>query len=146
MRCMKFYAVGAMGMAVHLTLLALFVRVLQMHYQWATVFAVEAAVVHNFLWHRRWTWSDRPVDGAAATAARLVRFNLTNGLVSVLGNLFFMHLFAGLLRFDPIVASLLSIPPCALVNFLVSDRWVFLSPGSTPRFTGNSPAVGETAE
>jgi dolichol-phosphate mannosyltransferase len=143
---MKFYAVGAMGMAVHLTLLSLFVRVLQMHYQWATVFAVEAAVVHNFLWHRRWTWADRRVDGAAATAARLVRFNLTNGLVSVLGNLFFMHLFAGLLRFDPIVASLLSIPPCALVNFLVSDRWVFLSPGSTPRFTSNSPAVGETAE
>jgi dolichol-phosphate mannosyltransferase len=146
MRCMKFYAVGAMGMAVHLTLLALFVRVFEMHYQWATVFAVEAAVIHNFLWHRRWTWADRPVKGASATAARLVRFNVTNGLVSVLGNLFLMHLFAGLLRFDPIVASLLSIPPCALVNFLVSDRWVFLSQVSVAPLLNRVEISGERFE
>ncbi len=127
MRCVKFYTVGSLGMIVHLSLLALFVRGLQMHYQLATVLAVEAAVLHNFLWHRRWTWADRPVEGLSAVGARLLRFHLSNGLVSILGNLFFMRLFAGVVGFDPMVASLLSIAPCALANFLVSDRWVFLA-------------------
>jgi dolichol-phosphate mannosyltransferase len=132
MRCIKFYAVGSIGMAVHLGLMAVLVRLFHMHYQLATVLSVETAVLHNFLWHRNWTWSDRPVSGAAASLRRLLRFNLTNGLVSVLGNLFFMQLFAGVLRLDPMVASVLSIAPCALVNFLVSDRWVFLAAIASP--------------
>ena len=132
MRCIKFYAVGSIGMAVHLGLLTLFVRVFGMHYQLATVLSVEAAVLHNFLWHLRWTWADRPVRGAAATARRLLRFNLTNGLNSLLGNVVFMQLFAGRLGLDPLLSALLSIPPCALLNFLVSDRWVFLAAVASP--------------
>ena len=130
MRCIKFYTVGSLGMMVHLGLLALFVRGFQMHYQLATALAVEVAVLHNFLWHRRWTWADRPFAGPVAVSVRLLRFNLTNGLVSVLGNLFFMQLFVGGLGLEPVPASLLSIAPCALVNFIVSDRWVFLTRGS----------------
>lgn len=138
MRCVKFYTVGSLGMIVHLSLLALFVRVFKMHYQLATALAVEAAVLHNFLWHRRWTWADRPFHGLAAVGARLFRFHLSNGLVSIVGNLFFMHLFAGVMRFDPIVASLLSIAPCALINFVVSDRWVFLRQDCIPPAAGGA--------
>jgi len=127
MRFVRFYTVGAIGLAVQLALLALFIRAFGLHYLAATALAVEASVLHNFLWHRKWTWADRPGRGAAATAMRLVRFNLANGFVSVAGNLFFMHLFAGLLGFDPMMASLFSLIPCALVNFLLSDRWVFVS-------------------
>ncbi len=29
------------------------------HYLVATALAVEMAVLHNFFWHRRWTWADR---------------------------------------------------------------------------------------
>lgn len=125
MRCLKFYAVGALGMSVHLALVAILVRVCQVEYQLATVLAVETSVLHNFAWHRKWTWADRPVSGIAAISARLLRFNLSNGLLSVLGNLFFMRLFVGVLHFDPIVSTLFSIVPCALLNFLVSNRWVF---------------------
>ena len=127
MRFVRFYTVGAIGIAVQLGLLALFTRTFGLHYLAATALAVEASVLHNFLLHRKWTWADRPGSGAAATAMRLIRFNLANGLVSVAGNLFFMHLFAGLLGFDPMMVSLFSLIPCALVNFLLSDRWVFVS-------------------
>ncbi|MBZ5515825.1 MAG: GtrA family protein [Acidobacteriia bacterium] len=91
MRWLRFNAVGAMGAALQLALLALLVHVVGMHYLWATALSVEAAILHNFLWHRRWTWADRrgASDGAAAA---LARFNLTNGLVSISGNLLSAYL------------------------------------------------------
>ena len=55
MRWLKFNAVGALGMAVQLGSLGFFVRVLGLHYLLATALAVEVAVLHNFIWHRRWT-------------------------------------------------------------------------------------------
>jgi putative flippase GtrA len=128
-RWTKFSAVGSIGMAVHLGLLALFVKTFGMHYMLATALSVETAVLHNFVWHCRWTWADRPLAGFSAIAATLLRFHMSNGFVSIAGNLFFMHMFAGKMGFDPFVASLLSIAPCALINFLVSDRWVFLPSG-----------------
>ena len=129
-RWIRFSAVGVIGLGVQLALLAFFVKAFGMHYLLAAALSVEAAVLHNFVWHCRWTWADRPVAGPSAIAATLLRFHFSNGFVSIAGNLFFMHLFAGLMRFDPVVASLFSLAPCALINFLVSDRWVFLSPGS----------------
>ena len=126
-RWLRFYLVGSIGTAVHLGLLVVFVRVLAMDYQIATALSVEAAVLHNFVWHRNWTWADRPVRGASATMWRLLRFNATNGGFSLLGNLVLMRLFTGGLGMDPVVATLPSIAICALGNFLVSDRWIFSS-------------------
>ena len=145
-RWTKFSAVGSLGMAVHLWLLALFVNVFKMHYLLATALSVESAVLHNFVWHCRWTWADRRLDSAPAVFATLLRFHLSNGLVSIAGNLFFMHLFAGVMGYDALIASLLSIAPCALVNFLVSDRWVFLSPGGELHFAGRMEASEEASD
>ena len=41
-------------------------------YPLATALAVEAAILHNFLWHERWTWADR-VEAAAAPARQRPR-------------------------------------------------------------------------
>lgn len=127
MRWLKFNAVGAMGMAVQLGALGLFVHVLGLNYLLATALAVEAAVLHNFLWHRRWTWADREGITVPAWGYLLLRFNLTTGLVSIIGNLISMRVLAGAAGFEPIVANLLSIILCSLVNFLVCDHFVFLS-------------------
>jgi len=126
MRWLKFNAVGALGMAVQLASLGLFVHVLGLHYLVATALAVEAAVFHNFLWHRRWTWADRPGIAGPGWGVLLLRFNLTTGMVSIVGNLLFMGLLAGAAGLKPLLANLLSIGLCALVNFLVCDRFVFL--------------------
>ncbi|MGH9783648.1 MAG: GtrA family protein [Terriglobia bacterium] len=126
MRWLKFNAVGALGMAVQLGSLGVFVHGFGLHYLLATALAVEAAVLHNFLWHRRWTWADRPGIANPAWGLLLLRFNLTTGMVSIVGNLLFMGLLAGAARLDPLLANLLSIGLCSLVNFLVCDRFVFL--------------------
>ena len=134
MRWLKFNAVGALGMAVQLGALGVFVHVLGLHYLVATALAVEAAVLHNFLWHRRWTWADRPGIAGPGWVFLLLRFNLTTGMVSIVGNLLFMGLLAGAAGLEPLLANLLAIGLCALVNFLVCDRFVFLPrAGSEPR-------------
>jgi putative flippase GtrA len=44
---------------------------------------VEAAIVHNFLWHERWTGA---IGGRNGRDLRVVRFHGAIGLVSILGN------------------------------------------------------------
>jgi putative flippase GtrA len=140
MRWLKFNAVGAMGAILQLALLALCVHVVGMHYLLATALSVEAAILHNFLWHRRWTWADR--RGASHAAAALARFNLTNGLVSIGGNLLSACLLTGFWRIDPVVANLVSMAVGSLANLFLCDRVVFVSHAETPRHPNNSGKDG----
>jgi putative flippase GtrA len=128
-RWMKFNAVGAIGITVQLSALAVLGRVLKLPVALATGLAVETAIVHNFVWHRGWTWADRKRrtrSGAAIEALRiLLRFNLTTGLVSLLGNMLLMHLLVGTAGFGLLRSNLLTIAICSVMNFIVSDRVVF---------------------
>ena len=125
MRWLKFNAVGLLGMLVQLGSLGFFVHILGLHYLLATILAVETAVLHNFLWHRKWTWVDRQSFGTLAPGRLLLRFNLTTGMVSIAGNLLFMRILSGAAGLEPMLANLLSIVFCSLLNFLLADRWVF---------------------
>ncbi len=123
---MKFNAVGIIGGAVHFGLLFLLVQILAIHYLPATALAVEMAVLHNFLWHWKWTWADRGCGNRRGVLTALLRFNLTNGLISLSGNLLCAGVFTGLWHFDPVLANILAQAPCCLANFLISDRLVFI--------------------
>jgi putative flippase GtrA len=124
-RWVAFNGVGLMGVGVQLTVLALLTRVFGVHYLVATAVAVEAAVLHNFLWHQRWTWRDRPSVTATTTAARLARFHALNGMVSLVGNLIVMAVLGGLIGMAPLPANLIAIALCSTVNFVASERLVF---------------------
>lgn len=58
-RWWKFNFVGAIGICVQFAALFLLKSALGFNYLFATAFAVEAAVVHNFVWHEQFTWVDR---------------------------------------------------------------------------------------
>ena len=122
---LKFNTVGVVGVGVQLAVLTLLKSGLGIHYLIATVLAVEATILHNFFWHERWTWIDRTA-GSARQLKRLVRFNLANGLVSIAGNLGLMWLFVSRFHLQYILANLLAIIVCSIVNFIVSDKLVFL--------------------
>jgi len=121
-RWLKFNAVGAIGIVVQLAALALLRGALRVPYLAATALAVEVAVLHNFVWHERWTWRDRP---AKERLARLLKFNLTNGALSIVANVLLMRLFVGRFHLHYLAANALSITICSLANFLLSDRFVF---------------------
>lgn len=137
-RWCKFNFVGGIGILVQFAGLYLFRSVLGFHYLSATAIAVEAAVVHNFVWHEKFTWADRALIEAGSLASsrsqwrrsvpRFVRFNCTNGAVSILGNLALMKMMVGLGQMNYLLANGVAIVLCSLVNFLVSDEWVFEKP------------------
>jgi putative flippase GtrA len=122
LRWLKFNAVGAGGIAVQLAVLAALKSGLQMDYLAATALAVEAAVIHNYFWHERFTWVDR-VTGSSLT--RFLKFNLTTGMFSIVGNVVVMRGFVAGAHMNYLLANVLTIATCSLVNFLVSDWFVF---------------------
>jgi putative flippase GtrA len=123
-RWIKFNLVGVVGIGVQLAALWLLTTV-GMNYIFATALAVEAAVLHNFLWHERFTWPDRCAEGKRDAAGRLMRFNLTTGVLSIGGNVLLMRLLVGEAHLPALAANTASIGVCSIANFLVSDRWVF---------------------
>src|SRR5262249_39203737 len=87
---LKFNLVGALGIIVQLLALHLLTSFFGLNYLIATGLAVEAAILHNFALHERWTWSDRPRQNRIESVYRLFRFNSTTGVISIIGNLIFM--------------------------------------------------------
>jgi putative flippase GtrA len=124
-RWWKFNFVGLIGIGVQFTALFLLKSVLGFNYLFATALAVEAAVVHNFVWHEQFTWSDRVRSSWRHSLTRLLRFNLTNGAVSIVGNLALMKVMVGEGHMNYLLANAIAIALCSITNFLVSERWVF---------------------
>jgi dolichol-phosphate mannosyltransferase len=126
-RWLKFSAVGVAGVGIQLAALVILKSALSLHYLVATALAVEVAVLHNFVWHERWTWRERTRSSLERRLVfgRLFRFHVSNGLVSILSNLMLMRLFVGYLGFHYLPANILSIAITALANFLLSEFFVF---------------------
>jgi putative flippase GtrA len=127
LRWLKFNAVGGLGIGVQLAALLALKSGFHLGYMLATALAVEAAVIHNFLWHERYTWADRVRPSWRASMPRFLRFNLTTGAVSIAGNLLLMKLLVSRCDMNYMLANGIAIAICSLVNFIVSDEWVFES-------------------
>ncbi|MGA7970309.1 MAG: GtrA family protein [Terriglobales bacterium] len=124
-RWLKFNFVGGIGIFVQLAALSLFRSELHLNYLLATALAVETAVIHNFLWHERFTWKDRPSAHRLQSLARFAKFNATNGAVSIAGNLLIMRALVGQFHMNYLIANLIAVTVCSLLNFLLSDWVVF---------------------
>lgn len=123
LRWLKFNLVGGLGILVQLGCLALLC--FWMHYLVATALAVEIAVLHNFAWHERFTWKDRP-GGGRERLLRLLRFHLGNGAVSILGNLGLMWLLVDRFHMKHLlVANGIAIAICSFLNFALGEWFVF---------------------
>jgi len=122
----KFNLVGAVGMAVQLGALAIVNRLAPGHYMVATAAAIEITLLHNFVWHLHYTWRDRRCR--SAMARQLIRFHLSNGLVSMVGNLALMPLLVEGARIPVVAANAIAILCCSIVNFFLGDQWAFAPP------------------
>ena len=123
LRWCKFNLVGGLGMVVQLAALAVLNRWWQGHYLYASAAAIELTLLHNFVWHLHYTWLDR--RDRSTVPGQLIRFHLSNGLVSIAGNLALMRLLVGEARLPVLPANAIAILTCSIVNFFMGDRWVF---------------------
>ncbi|MYD70561.1 MAG: GtrA family protein [Acidobacteria bacterium] len=123
-RWLVFNVVGSMGVAVQLLVLVTLTEVANFAYLVATGLAVECAILHNFVWHERWTWRDRGI-GMPGWAGRLLRFNLVTGTLSISANVVFTGLYAEAFGIHYAFANLMAIASCSVLNFIANDRFVF---------------------
>jgi putative flippase GtrA len=133
-RWCRFNLVGGIGVVVQFAALFLLKSIVHLNYLTATGIAVEAAVIHNFVWHENFTWADRINASDARSGVksrcrgsvrRLLRFHLSNGFVSILGNLVLMKVMVGEAHINYLLANAIAIALCSWVNFLLSETWVF---------------------
>jgi putative flippase GtrA len=87
----------------------------------AICLAVEAALVHNFVWHECWTWAGMT---SGTCAGRLARFHVSNGVISILGNI---TMTAALVNAGAplVIANIVAVLICALLNFIAAHLFVF---------------------
>jgi putative flippase GtrA len=125
LRWSRFNLVGLLGMALQLTLLAIFKRIGQAYPLITSSLAIEITLLHNFVWHTRYTWSGH----AAGTphAVRLVRFHLSNGVISLLCNLALLPLLMRRFHVALLLANGAAILLGSMLNFSLGERWVFSS-------------------
>lgn len=130
-RLVRFNVVGALGFALQLGVLSALERA-----GWpvllATLVAVEAAVLHNFTWHERWTWADMP---AGSRAGRLSRFHATNGLISLVGNAAITAALAAA-GVPVVIANAAAVVACGAANFTAAHALVFCAK-TWPTFHGH---------
>jgi putative flippase GtrA len=121
----RFLLSGLVGFFCQVTALWLLVSLTTMHYAVATVFAVEIAIVINFILHERWTWADRTGTGGAF--GRLIQFNALTGLTSIVGGVVVTALFVENFGMHAVPANVLSVVLLGIVNFVGADTLVFRS-------------------
>jgi putative flippase GtrA len=130
-RFLRFNVVGAVGFALQLTVLAMLERA-----GWpvvlATLVAVEAAVLHNFAWHERWTWAEQPTG---TRVGRLSRFHVTNGVISLVGNATITSSLAAT-GVPAVIANVAAVIACAGANFAAAHLFVFCAK-TWPTFHGH---------
>ena len=119
-RWFRFSTVGLTGLAVQLSALWLLVRV-GVDYRLATALAVEMALLNNFAWHEVWTWRGAAVQHRTQ---RLIRFHLSNGLLSIAANTLLTWLFKQYWGLPLLVSNLLAVALAAVLNFAMAELWV----------------------
>ena len=128
---LRFNIVGVIGFAVQLGVLV-GLHAAGVPVMLATCLAVEAAILHNFIWHERWTWAGTT---AGTRSGRLARFHLSNGLISIAGNValtgVLVHAGAPL-----VLANVTSVLTCSMLNFAAAHLWVFCAK-TWPTFHGH---------
>jgi putative flippase GtrA len=120
----RFSLVGLLGAVLQLLLISLLKKYFRIGSITATAIAVEITILHNFIWHQRFTWSDRD-SKSSRQIAQLLRFHTGNGLISLGGNMILVYCLVERIKAPIVPAAIGAIVLCSVANFLVADRWVY---------------------
>ena len=123
-RWMRFNMIGMMGFGLQMLTLWTLVHWSGLPASISVAIAVLVAVSHNFLWHERFTWRDRPKTDRAR---RWLSFNASTGLISLISNLGVTMVVMTLTGLPVLPANIIAVTSASLLNFLISDRLVFRS-------------------
>ncbi len=118
-RFLRFGLVGLLGVAVNSAVLFVAHGVVGLPLAFASVLAVEVAILHNYLWNDRWTFGYREFS-----LARFGKFNLTSlgGLLITTGVLYALVTYG---RVYYLLANLVGVGLATGWNFMASMLWTW---------------------
>jgi putative flippase GtrA len=125
-----FNAVGLAGFVIQVSVIAWLTRAGGWHHVPATIFAMQTAIVHNYLAHSRWTWADRPARTRRERCVRPLRYQAAK-TISLVVNVALTAGFVAAAGLPPELANGVAVCLCAALNYLVADRLVFRAGGHT---------------
>jgi putative flippase GtrA len=117
----KFGLVGATGFVINVAVFAFCLRVLDVHYRLAYVFAFCVAVTNNFVWNRVWTF--RHERDASHMAMQGARFFAVSLLAAAAGFVL-LETFVRL-GIPKIPAEMLAVALVVPISFLGNKHWSF---------------------
>jgi putative flippase GtrA len=126
-RWVRFNLVGMMGFALQTSMLFALVRWAGLGAAGAVTIAVLAAVSHNFVWHEHFTWPELP---RASRLKRWLSFQLSTGILSVVGNVAVTMMVAEVTKLPLVVCNAIAVGIVSTMNFWVSDRVIFRCVGN----------------
>lgn len=121
-RWIRFNVVGLMGFALQTVTLWALIHWSGLPASVSVAIAVLVAVTHNFLWHERYTWRDRP---RSERTRRWLSFNASTGVVSLITNVGITMIVMTLTGLPVLPANIIAVVSASLLNFVISDRLVF---------------------
>ena len=125
-RAVKFAVVGSSGVLVNMGVLYLLTAVFHIFYAISSVFAIEAAIITNFLLNNAWTWKDRRQNSFGQRFRKFQSISLAALLINWLVLIFFKEV-AG---YHYLQANLIGIACGTAFNFVLNDVWTFKSDAS----------------
>lgn len=127
-RFIKFGLVGGLGVFVNLGIYAIGFQVLELHDFLARIIAIEISILHNFAWNFSWTWRDRGRQ-FSSIPVRLLRYHgstLISSYGVTLGIGWILMKILPDIFMAPYISHASGVVGGMVVNFLVSDKWVFI--------------------
>lgn len=121
-RWLRYNVVGMMGFAVQTATLMILLGWTGLSDVTAVGLAVLVALSHNFFWHERVTWPDRPRD---ERLSRWAWFHLSTGSLSLASNIGLTKLVMLATGLPVVASNVLAVASASLVNYLFNDRVVF---------------------
>ncbi len=123
-RFFKFGSVGAVGLVVNMSILFFLTEYVGLFYLASSVFAVESAIISNFVLNENWTFVDRGRSGLKNLLKRFSKFNLISlaGMAINLVVLAFMTEVVGLYY---LVSNLVAIAVVFLWNYTANINWTW---------------------
>ena len=118
----RFAIVGASGTVVDYSSFYVLTRLALLEPLVANPIAVEVAIIWNFFWNNRWTFSAREV--AAPVWKRFLIFQFV-ALGGMLLSQNFLFIFNRVLNIFDLLAKALTIPIVAIFNYVTNSRWTF---------------------
>ena len=123
-RFVKFGIASTSGTLVNTFVLWIGHRLVLLPLAAASPAALIVTILNNFLINERWTWRHKPVAGKGDFWNRLARFYISSSTGACV-NFILLLILSKALGVHYLAANIAGGTVGSLVNFYISDRWVF---------------------